>query len=179
MVFTSIVSSHLTCRVVDWDGVGLIPLKLAALTLKERFYRVFFLSFNVSFSDFHVRHAERFDEEIRRFETRRPWSHNLTLSTPLEGPDHENLILSLLYHGVSLPELRSMFPQVVEEILTFSKEILLPLLWSGTILRLNSIQISVARFRTGPPISIFRSHLVLLGKGNLMWHIGGLGSLHK
>jgi len=122
MVFISIVSSHLTCRVVDWDGGGLIPLKLATLMLKERFYRVFFLSFNVSFSEFHVRHAERFDEEIRRFETRRPWSHNLTLSTPLEGPDHENLILSLLYHGVSLPELRSMFPQVVEEILTFSKE---------------------------------------------------------
>jgi hypothetical protein len=53
------------CRIVDWERVGLIPLRLSALTFQERLYHPFYLWENVSISDFHVSHAEKFEDQIR------------------------------------------------------------------------------------------------------------------
>lgn len=111
--------SELIFRIVDWEHVGLIPLRLSALMFQERLYQPFYLWYNISISDFHVSNAEKFEDEIRRLAV---WNNNTQPLTELQYPDYENLFLSFLYQGLSLSDLNLSFPRLVEEVLLPSAE---------------------------------------------------------
>jgi len=60
-------------RIVDWERVGSLPLRLSALSLKERLYH-----YNMAANDvvvppnFHVAQSDKFQDELLRLDQQSP-----------------------------------------------------------------------------------------------------------
>ena len=95
---------------------------MTALSLRERFYHLYFIGRNVSFTDFHVNPS---DEFIRALQVRgkdRPSLVGAKLTNYLESSNHENLFLRKIFDGASLAQLNYSFPDHVKDVLSWASE---------------------------------------------------------
>ena len=102
--------------------MGLVPLKLSALSMQERFYDYFYLwDNNVSIANFHVHQSNLFLREFNRQEEEYSDLNASHLSlTYLDDTDHENLFLWLASQGMSLQGLNLSFPNLVKKAIDLS-----------------------------------------------------------
>ena len=96
--------------------VGAYPLKMTALSLRERFYHLYFIDRNVSFTDFHIYSS---DESVHALQVRGNDRPSLNY---LEESNHENLFLCKIFEGASLAQLNYSFPDHVKDTLSWASE---------------------------------------------------------
>ena len=94
---------------------------MSTLSLKERLYHYYMAANDVVIpSNFHVAQSEKFQGELRRLDQQRLNGSQLFDSYD-EYPDSENLFLSLVFYGTSLPILNRTFPGLLKDVLALSE----------------------------------------------------------
>lgn len=100
--------------------VGAYPFRMTALSLRERFYHLYLIDRNVSFTDFHVNPSDEFVHALQVREKGRHSLDSAKLANYLESSNHENLFLCKILGGASLAQLNYSFPDHIKEVLSWA-----------------------------------------------------------